>query len=512
MIKSKNDRAIILLIALLAAAKLIIHFVTYDNFELHRDAYLYYAQSEHLAWGFVAVPPSIAVFGKVATTLFGNTTFALRFFPALIGAANVVLVCVMVKTLGGRWLAVLLGGMAYLLSPAFLHTNTLFQPVTFNHFYWLLSGLLILKLVKSQNPRTWLWLGLVFGLGFLNKYSIVFFYAAFGLALLISQHHHLIWSQWFLLAMALALAIITPNLIWQYNHNFPVMMHMEELRKTQLVHVNPTGFLLGQLMMNAHALLLWVGAVVVLLFSRKERAHRLFGWLFVIILLLLLAGSGKGYYTLGVYPILFAFGAYFVEKYFPRFKVAVAAVLVALMVAGLIISLSLDGIPLSTFEKTYNPGAFRWEDGRYYDIPQDMADMTGWREIGETVKEIYTGLGPENAGNCNILCDHYGQAGAVMFWGKDAGVPQPICFNASFVFWLPPDINKQYMIWVDTGHDPDNEAQLDAFFEEWELVKTIDNRWFREKGTKIFLCKNPTPVVKSRYLDEMVAYRDKYFH
>jgi hypothetical protein len=170
----------------------------------------------------------------------------------------------------------------------------------------------------------------------------------------------------------------------------------------------------------------------------------------------------------------------------------------------------MDGVPLSSFEKTYNPGAFRWEHGEMRDLPQDMADMTGWREIGETVAEIYTGLGPENADNCNILVDHYGQAGAVMFWGKHIGVPQPICFNASFVFWLPEDIDKDYMIWVDTGHDQENEAQLDMFFEECKLIKTIDNKWFREKGTKIFLCKNPTPAARERYLNEKEKEQGKY--
>lgn len=35
-----------------------------------------------------------------------------------------------------------------------------------------------------------------------------------------------------------------------------------------------------------------------------------------------------------------------------------AAGFVALMFAGLFISLPMDGIPMSTFKKTYNPGAF----------------------------------------------------------------------------------------------------------------------------------------------------------
>ncbi len=137
------------LILFFAFAKLLIHFFTVSNFELHRDAYLYYAQSEHLAWGYVSVPPSIAVIGKLATSIFGNTVFGLRFFPALIGAFNLIIIGLFIKELGGKKKAIILACLAYLLSPSYLHTNALFQPVAFNHFYWLLSGYLILRMIKK---------------------------------------------------------------------------------------------------------------------------------------------------------------------------------------------------------------------------------------------------------------------------------------------------------------------------------------------------------------------------
>ena len=138
------------LIILLAIVKLSVHLITIHNYELHRDAYLYYAQSEHLDWGYIAVPPFIAFVGKIATSLFGNTVFALRFFPALIGAVNVIIIGLFVRNLGGRKFAIALAALAFIFSPAYLHTNALFQPVAFNHFYWLLSGFLFYKLIPSS--------------------------------------------------------------------------------------------------------------------------------------------------------------------------------------------------------------------------------------------------------------------------------------------------------------------------------------------------------------------------
>jgi len=501
-----------LLILSLAATKLLIHLITISNFELHRDAYLYYAQSEHLAWGFVSVPPFTAVIGKIATILFGNTTFALRFFPALFGAFNVVIIGLMVKELGGKKVAIALAGLAYILSPAYLHTNALFQPVSFNHFFWLLCGYLILLMINRNDPKIWIWIGIAFGLGFLNKYSIVFLAVAFAISLLISQHRGLYKSKYFIYGLILGFIIILPNLLWQYHHNWPVMMHMAELRERQLVHVKLSDFMIDQILMNAHALLIWIAALLVLLFYKKERQYRLFGLIYVIVIILLMIGSGKSYYTLGVYPMLFVFGACFFEKYVKKYSIPVVSILVILMFVGLYISLSFDGIPFTTYEKALNKNAYRWEGGDYHDIPQDMADMTGWKEIGEKVSEIYLGLGPQNKNNCEIFCYHYGQAGAVMFYGKKYDIPQPISFNGSFTFWSPDSLSGDYMIWVHTDYQSDfqPDSTLPKRFEKVELKATIDNKYFRETPTQIYLCSFPNDYYKEYYKSLAKEIKDDY--
>lgn len=500
------------LILFFALIKLLIHFLTVSNFELHRDAYLYYAQSEHLAWGYVSVPPSIAIIGKFATSIFGNTVFGLRFFPALIGAVNLIIIGLFVKELGGKKKAIILACLAYLLSPSYLHTNALFQPVAFNHFYWLLSGYLILRMISNNNPNIWLWIAMVFGFAFLNKYSIVFFYAAFACSLILSKYRYLYQSKYFIMALAIGLTIITPNLLWQNENSWPVLQHMTELRETQLVHVRYSDFIISQFLMNIQALFIWIFALIILLFYKKEKKYRLFGHIYIFIIFLLMAGSGKAYYTLGIYPILFVFGAFFIEKYVKKYSIFVLSFLVISMFFSLYVSLSFDGIPFITPEKINNKEAFRWEDGVYHNIPQDMADMTGWKEIGEEVSKIYLSLGDDNRNNCDIYCYHYGQAGAVMFYGKEIGIPQPIAPNGSFVFWAPDSISKNYVIYIhsDLGNDVNPDIRLPQLFEKVTLIKTIDNRYFRENGTKIYLCESPNDEAKLFYNNMMKELKDKY--
>ncbi len=502
ILKLKKEWYLILFFALF---KLLIHLFTYDNYELHRDAYLYYAQSEHLTWGYLATPPSIAVVGKIATTIFGNSTFGLRLFPALIGAFSIVVIGSFVKQLGGKYYAIAIAALAFILSPAYLHTNALFQPVSFNHFYWILACFLFFKLIQTKNPNYWLWIGLVFGLGFLNKYTIVLLYAAFGLSLLITGYRQLLIKKQIIWAALIGLLIITPNLLWQYQNNWPILHHMEELRRTQLVHVSAAGFLRDQLLMNAHVLLLWLATLIALLFYKKEGRYRLFGFAFILTLLLILAGSGKGYYTLGIYPLLFVFGGYFVEKYLNKYLKPLFLALVIFMGIGLYISLSFDGIPFLSFEQAVNKEAFRWEDGKRYDIPQDMADMTGWKQIGEEVRDLYIGLGTENRNNCEIFTNHYGQGGAVMFYGKEVDIPQPISTTGSFIFWAPDSIEKDYVIYVhsDLGNTTNPDSLLPTLFDEVNLKRVIDNKYFRENGTKIYLCKYPNDNGRQRY-DELI--------
>lgn len=492
--------------------KLLIHFFTFSNFELHRDAYLYYAQGEHLAWGYVAVPPSIAIIGKLATLIFGNTAFGLRFFPALIGGINLIIIGLAVKELGGKKIAISLASLAYILSPAYLHTNALFQPVSFNQFYWLLSGYLILIMIKRNNPKIWIWIAIVFGFAFLNKYSIVFFYTAFSISLLISEYRYLYISKYFIIALFIGFVIIFPNLIWQNQNNWPVLQHMSELRETQLVHVHLSDFIADQFLMNIQALLLWFGALLVLLFYKKEKQYRLFGFIYIFVIILLATGSGKSYYSLGVYPILFVFGAYFTEKYLKKYLIYVFSFLVINMFISLYISLSFDGIPLTTFQKAIKKDAFRWEDGIYHDIPQDMADMTGWKEIGQKVGDRYLSISKENRNNCDIFCYHYGQAGAVMFYGKKINIPQPISFNGSFVFWAPDSLSKDYMIWVHSGlgNDINPDSLLPRLFKKVELKATIDNKYFRENGTKIYLCEYPTEDYKNYYKTRIKELKNRY--
>ncbi|MGA3012844.1 MAG: glycosyltransferase family 39 protein [Bacteroidales bacterium] len=321
-----KNRSFWILTLSLAAFMLLIHLATCSNYELHRDEMLYISFGSHLSWGFASTPPFISFLSFIIIHIFGYKAFFVKLFPALFGAFMVILIALFTRELGGKRLAVFLACFAAIISTAMLRTASLFMPVIFELFFWMLFLYFLLKLVTTQNPVYWIWVGISFGLAFLNKYSVLFLGFSTFIALLISEHRKLLLSKYFLFAIAAALIIMSPNIIWQLRHNLAVATHMKELYRTQLVYVSPKTFLLDQVIMNFSAILIWGTGLTGILFFSKERKFRIFGYILLLVIMMFLVARGKSYYTLGVYPMMFAIGEYILEKYLRKSVIAAVAI------------------------------------------------------------------------------------------------------------------------------------------------------------------------------------------
>ena len=58
------------------------------------------------------------------------------------------------------------------------------------------------------------------------------------------------------------------------------------------------------------------------------------------------------------------------------------------------------------------------------------------------------------------------------------------------------------------GINPD--ILLPQYFEKVELKTTIDNKYFRENGTKIYLCESPTEEYKKYYRTRIKELKRRY--
>jgi len=492
-------------VTLLIIAKFGFHLAFLSRYGFQRDELLYQALGDHPAFGYWSNPPLIGWISWLTQHTLGDALWATR-IPALLAGCGVLAVAVLIaREFGGGKYAQILTGFGVLVSPAYLRSSHLFQPVVFDILLWSLMSLFFVRYLRRGERRDILWFGLTFGLGFLNKYSVGFLLIALVPVLLFSSRRRVLWSKAAGEAALIALILILPNLIWQYSHDFPVWTHMQELAAYQLGNVTLTGFVLDQLLMNFPGLILWLGGLGWLLFNERAALFRPAAGLFISVILIFILFSGKSYYTLGIYPMLLAAGG---VAWASWIKILAGRIFLPLAMLLLLLPILPLGVPVLKMDRLTSycrylidiglDAPMRWENGRVYPLPQDYADMLGWTEIARLAAEAedLTAAGEAVV----IYGDNYGQAAAVDHYGSQWDLPRAISFADTYRLWLPEKLNAQTLIYINDELGPD----LVELFEDIRLVGQVENPLARERGTGVYLCRNPRRDLQV-FWDERVA-------
>lgn len=499
------------IIAGMAIAKFLIHIGANNIYGLHRDEYLYIAEGQHLGWGYMEGPPMIAFLAWIAN-LFGGSPFVIRLIPSLAGVASIILIGTLVKELGGKRGAIFFACLAFVISPSFLRSNMLFQPVSFNQFFWLLSAFWMIRIVRFDKANYWYFLGISLGLGLMTKYSIAFLIIALCIASFFSKQRKWYGTKYPYLAMLIALLIFLPNLIWQWQHHYPVLDHMRELAETQLVHVDTVHFFVDQFQNQLAGSMIWVAGLLYLLFSRNMRDFRMFGIGFLLLLAMIYILGGKTYYTLGIYPVLFVFGGLALEHVIHQSWIRWA-------LTGLIVISNAAFIPFSIpfiapekmqsycafmKENLGMEGPLRWEDGTLQSIPQDYADMFGWEEMVEKVSRIYHALPDSTRSQCHIYGGSYGHAGAIHYFRRKYELPEAHSLSASFMIWAPSNIDFDHQILID-----DRKQDSSSWFRNMILVDSIQQPYARDPGY-IYYRTEPKVDLHNAWKDYVEEFKSRY--
>ncbi|WP_053404350.1 glycosyltransferase family 39 protein [Persicobacter sp. CCB-QB2] len=466
------------------------YFAINPVYELHRDEYLHIDLGNHLAWGYASVPPITGLISKVILSL-GGAVFWVKFFPALFGAGLLYFVWKMVEELDGGLFAKVLATSSVMFS-VLVRINTLYQPNSLDFLCWTALFYFVIKYV-NRGEIQWLYaIGLVFGIGFLNKYNIVFLVIGIIPAIALSPHRKLFKNAHLYKAVGLAVILISPNLYWQWINDFPVIKHMTALTEIQLVKVSRWDFLKEQLYFFFGSLPVLVTGIGALLVNRKYKRYQFLAFALIFILVLFTYLRAKGYYAIGLYPVFLAFGAVVLEQYLKNsWKKFIGLVLLVFPIGFFVFMMPIF-LPVWSPEKMeeeqemFNDlGLNRWEDGKLHAIPQDYADMLGWKELAGIVDQGIGQLASKD--HLLIHCDNYGQAGAINYY-SNSGVPA-LSLNADYINWY--DLEKEPIINVvlvnNAGNfDRDREENL---FSEVIKIGEIQHPLAREKGTTVYLLK-----------------------
>ena len=266
---------------------------------------------------------------------------------------------------------------------------------------------------------------------------------------------------------------------------------VDELQQTQLQYINPWGFLIDQLLMNIPCLFIWFRG---LLFTIISKQYRFIGLAYVFVIILLLIGHGKNYYALGVYPTLFAFGATELEKAttVKRRFLRYVFIIVPVVVGTYFIPILLPILPPKQLADLYvklymaKTGFLKWEDQKDHPLPQDFSDMLGWEEMAQKVAKAYSMLSDSEKQDAVIFCNNYGMAGAVNYYASKYHLPQAYSDNASFLYWMPPNMSMKNFVLV--SDDPDEKRHDFAKgFKSVTKIDSITSTYARERGDYIYL-------------------------
>ena len=249
-----------------------------------------------MSFGYVDHAPLVPWIARLATTLFGESVFGLRIFSTLAGALTIFLIGVLAARLGGGRFAQLLACLAWFVAPVALRSGNMLAIPFFEPLFWVAAALGLVRILQEDDLRGWSWLGLVAGLGLLNKHSMLFF--GFGLAvatLATPQLRKHLRTPWPWLGGSVALSVFLPNVIWQVQHGWPTAGFLRDLNETVMAGISKVQFVLGQLLyLNPFAAFVWIWGLVYL-FRLSGKPYRALGWIWLSVFLLLLATDSKIY-------------------------------------------------------------------------------------------------------------------------------------------------------------------------------------------------------------------------
>ena len=209
----------------LALAKLVFNLFTNINYGYHGDELYWLALAKHLDFGYVDVPPLVALLAAISRWLLGASLFAIHILPAVAGAFMVYFAGLLAREMGGGRFAQWLTALMVLVAPACLGVNSIFTYNPFDRLCAIIFLYQMVLIVKAETSKRWLILGLIAGLGVMVKLSMLFTGGALVLGLLLTSRRKSFLTWWPWLAALIAVAICTPYLAWQSAHGWPLFKY-----------------------------------------------------------------------------------------------------------------------------------------------------------------------------------------------------------------------------------------------------------------------------------------------
>ena len=492
----------------MAAAAVALLLIVASRYGYHRDELYFLAASHHMAWGYVDQPPFSVAFVWLSRVLFGDSLVGLRLFPALAMGVAVVVTGLMTRELGGDRFAQSLVSLSLAVCP-FLIAGHFAGPTVYDLLFWALALWLVIRILRTGATRLWLVVGLVAGIGLLNKETMLFLLFGLAVGLLVNRQWRTFASPWVWAGVGLALAIWSPVLIWEARHGWPTLQMWGSLRREHSgLSASLTFPLIEILLAGVWALAMWTAGLWALLREARWRAYRCLAIAFLVLLVLFWVFVGdRPYYVGPLFTVLLAAGAVVAaevvegrRRFFsaapPRRRLLWRSPRVALsfvvVFAAVLLPLSLPVLPPHVLATV-----------PLQKLNYNLGEEIGWPDFAATVAGAYFSLPAAERQITVIVTGNYGEAGAIDRYGPALGLPRAYSGHNNYWWWGPPRPSLGTAVFVGFWSKP----YLESMFRSATLVAHIhdpegvsNDEW----GAGVWVCrgqKRPWPALWPQFKD-----------
>jgi Dolichyl-phosphate-mannose-protein mannosyltransferase len=464
----------------IAGAVGLLLLVTSGRYGYHRDELYFVEAGRHLAWGYPDQPPLTPLLARLMDTIGPGSVTVLR-LPSIVGAMLVVLLAAaLAREFGGRAFAQVLAALAVGTGVYALVVGHLLSTSSIDLLAWVTITWLVVRILRTGDQRLWLAVGAVTGVGLLNKHLVLFLVIALlAGTVLVPAARKQLRSPWLWAGVLVALALWTPNLMWQATNDWPQLELAGDIREEYDVTGERIAFVALQLVLfSPVAMLLAVLGLLRLWRDLKLAPYRLLAWAWLALLVLFFVTGGKGYYLGGLYPALIAAGALGVEQRVGERRGRKIGCLAAVIVAAIIgMPIALPVLPASTLASSPYAGP-----------AEDALETVGWPELAAAVEQAYDQVPDGRRESAIVFTGNYGEAGAVALYGRDGRLPPVASGHNGFGLWGPPAEGAGPVILVDASGGWRDEFANCAEAATIDNGQGVDNE---EQGGTVWVCDGP---------------------
>ncbi len=397
-----------------------IFYILIDHIDLSTEEAQYWLWSKNLDLSYYSKPPLIAYLNAVSTAFLGDTEIGVRINAVAIGFLAGVITYIFAEYLFKDKKLAFFSSFFVIGIPAFDIASIIFLTDTPLLLFWILTSLFFFKAVIENRKKDWILTGVFAGLGFLSKYSMVFFLPVALIYLLLFERKTF-FNRWFYYSIFIASLFTLPVIVWNIQNDFVTFKHVAHLEGAHIKQISLEKsisyiieYISGQIVLNSIFLLpffifaLYKGIKQI---KNKEIFYLWFPAVFVFLIFLYISFKKR------------------VEANWPAFSYATFYILTAFYIYSKrwfkSFFLGFSGSMFFILIFFYSPIIDKLGLTDLYPPEKDMTKrLVGWEDLGSRVYRI---IKDNKLENYFIFSNSYHIASELAFYVE--GKPQTYCIN-----------------------------------------------------------------------------------